>query len=74
MIKVKLNFFKYAAVAIVGWYVLYLLAVGLISSPSGDPYKPQALTSENTDADRAAVLAEGVVHALQDTLDSSFGS
>ncbi len=73
MIKVKLNFFKYAAVAIVGWYVLYLLAVGLISSPSGDPYKPQALTSENTDADRAAVLAEGVVHALQDTLDSSFG-
>lgn len=55
---------KYALAIIVGLYVLYILAVGLISSPSGELYKPQMLDQNATDQDRAMVLAEGVTHAL----------
>ncbi len=64
---------KYALAAIVGLYVLYILAVGLISSPSGELYKPQMLDQNATDQDRARVLAEGVTHALGEQLSTLFG-
>ncbi len=64
---------KYALAIIVGLYVLYILAVGLISSPSGELYKPQMLDQNATDQDRARVLAEGVTHALGEQLSTLFG-
>ncbi|MDD7022598.1 MAG: DUF2333 family protein [Aeromonadales bacterium] len=64
---------KYALAIIVGLYVLYILAVGLISSPSGELYKPQMLDQNATDQDRAMVLAEGVTHALGEQLSTLFG-
>lgn len=64
---------KYALAAIVGLYVVYILAVGLISSPSGELYKPQMLDQNATDQDRARILAEGVTHALGEQLDTLFG-
>ncbi len=64
---------KYALAIIVGLYVLYILAVGLISSPSGELYKPQMLDQNATDQDRAMVLTEGVTHALGEQLSTLFG-
>ena len=64
---------KYALAIIVGLYVLYILAVGLISSPSGELYKPQMLDQNATDQDRAMELAEGVTHALGEQLSTLFG-
>lgn len=59
--------------AILGVYILYLLALGLISSPSGSAYEPQSLPPEATDQERARVMAEGVTHALAGQLDTLFG-
>lgn len=53
--------------------VLYILAVGLISSPSGNAYKPEVLPANATDAQRAQVLANGVTTAINDELNSFFG-
>lgn len=68
-----LNALKYIVATLAGIYVVYLLAVGLVSSPSGDSYRPDALDASATDHDRAVVLAEGVTHALDDCLSSIFG-
>ncbi len=73
MKKINLNYFKYIAAFLVIWYVLYLLAVGLISSPSGKVYAPDALDANATDNDKASVLAEGVVASLEDCLKAPFG-
>lgn len=53
--------------------VLYLCAVGLISSPSTDPYKPQVLDASATEQERALVVARGVTSALDQSLSSFFG-
>ncbi len=73
MVKFKLRFVEYVVGALAGWYLLYLIAVGLISSPSGQVYAPKTLDPAATDNDKAAVLAEGVVKSIEDCLDSSFG-
>lgn len=62
-----------ALIAVVGVIVLWVLAVGLISSPSSNPYKPEALAPEATDQERATVIANAVNFALQDQLSSLFG-
>ena len=53
--------------------VVYLLAVGLVSSPSTTPYKPQTLEASATDQERAAVIARGVTSALDQSLSTFFG-
>ncbi len=53
--------------------VVYLLAVGLISSPSTTPYKPQTLEASATDQERAEVIARGVTSALDQSLSTFFG-
>lgn len=58
---------------LVALVVLYLLAVGLISSPSTDPYKPEPLAANATDQDRATVIARGLTTALDQSLSSGFG-
>lgn len=62
-----------AIIAVVGVLVLWVLAIGLFSSPSSNPYKPEALAPEVTDQERATVMANAVNHALQDQLGSLFG-
>ena len=58
---------------IIGLIVLWLLAVGLISSPSSSPYRPEALPSTATEQEKAQVLANGLTHALEEELNSFFG-
>lgn len=62
-----------AIIAVVGVLVLWVLSIGLFSSPSSNPYKPEALAPEATDQERATVIANAVNYALQDQLDSLFG-
>lgn len=62
-----------AIIAVVGVLVLWVLAIGLFSSPSSNPYKPEALAPEATEQERATVIANAVNYALQDQLDSLFG-
>lgn len=62
-----------AIIAVVGVLVLWVLAIGLFSSPSSNPYKPEALAPEATDQERATVMANAVNYALQDQLGSLFG-
>ena len=62
-----------AIIAVVGVLILWVLAIGLFSSPSSNPYKPEALAPEVTDQERATVMANAVNHALQDQLGSLFG-
>lgn len=79
MNKVDLSFFKNAnkgvkaLLGLVGVVVLYILAVGLVSSPSSPQYKPEVLPANATDQQRAMVIAEGVTYALQAELDKFFG-
>ena len=62
-----------AIIAVVGVLVLWVLAIGLFSSPSSNPYKPETLAPEATDQERATVMSNAVNHALQDQLGSLFG-
>lgn len=62
-----------AIIAVVGVLVIWVLAIGLFSSPSSNPYKPEALAPEATDQERATVIANAVNYALQDQLGSLFG-
>ena len=62
-----------AIIAVVGVLVLWVLAIGLFSSPSSNPYKPETLAPGVTDQERATVMANAVNYALQDQLGSLFG-
>lgn len=63
----------YIVGGIIGLILLYIIAVGLISSPSSKPYTPGQLPANATDAQRAEVIAKGVTAALDDQLTSFFG-
>ena len=71
MDKVKLV--KYGLGAIVGLVVVWVLAIGLISSASTTAYRPEPLPATATDQERAQVIARGLTYALDDTLSSTFG-
>lgn len=71
--KVPGTTIKYTALGVVIIYVLYVLAVGLISDVSPSSYKPAKLTEQATERDRAMVLAQGVTDALEKELSSVFG-
>lgn len=58
---------------LVALIVIYILAVGIISSPSSAPYKPEPLPADATDTQRAQVMANGVTFAMQEELDKFFG-
>ena len=62
-----------AIIAVVGVLILWVLAIGLFSSPSSNLYKPETLAPEATDQERATVMANAVNYALQDQLGSLFG-
>lgn len=64
---------KYTGAVLVGVYAVYLLAVGLISSPSAELYNPQPLDEQATDHDKAVVMATACTKALDDELNSFFG-
>lgn len=69
----KLSAITSGVLGVVVLIVVYLLAVGLISSPRTDPYKPEALAANATDQERAMVIARGVTSALDQSLSSFFG-
>ena len=69
----KSKIFKLTAGSVVGLVVLWVLAVGLISSPSRDAYKPETLGANATEQERAIVMAKGVTNALDQSLSSLFG-
>ena len=71
--KVPGTAIKYTALGVVIIYVLYVLAVGLISDVSPRSYKPTKLSETATERDRAMVLAQGVTDALEQELSSLFG-
>lgn len=71
MDKVKL--IKYGLGGIVGLVVLWVLAIGIISSPHTTAYKPEPLAATATDQERAQVLARGLTYALDESLSSFFG-
>lgn len=60
-------------IGIIAVIIIYLVAVGLVSSPSSQQYKPEAVKSDATDAQKAQIMANGVTYALQQSLDSAFG-
>lgn len=74
-VKVDLKKNKVVAgiAGVVGLVVIYLAAVGIISSPSTDPYNPEPLPASATDQERAMVIAKGVTSALDQTMSSAFG-
>ena len=71
MDKVKLV--KYSLGTIVGLVVVWVLAIGLISSANTTAYRPEPLPATATDQERAQVIACGLTYALDDTLSSTFG-
>lgn len=71
--KVPKNKISIAIMSVVGVFVLYILAVGIISSPVAKPYSPETLEANATDKERALVISEGVTFALENQLDSLFG-
>lgn len=64
---------SYTIGAFAGIYVVYVSAVGLISSPSGEPFTPPVLDENSTNRDRAAVMSSALTHSLQNQLDSFCG-
>ncbi len=58
--------------ALVGVFVLYLLAVGMFSTVAGQAYKAPAEAPADDKA-RAVCLAEALVQPLEEELDSLFG-
>ncbi|MDT3663964.1 MAG: DUF2333 family protein [Anaerobiospirillum sp.] len=71
MDKVKLV--KYGLGTIVGLVVVWVLAIGLISSANTTAYRPEPLPATDTDQERAQIIARGLTYALDDTLSSTFG-
>ena len=63
----------YTVGAFAALYIVYVSAVGLISSPGGDPYIPPVLDENASNKDRAVVMSEALSHSLQTQLDSFFG-
>lgn len=64
---------RYVAGGVAGAVVAWCLAIGLISSPSSTPYKPESLDASATDQQRATVIANAVTYALDDQLSALFG-
>ncbi|HAR79470.1 MAG TPA: hypothetical protein DCR21_01440 [Succinivibrionaceae bacterium] len=58
---------------LVGAYVLYVSAVGLISSPSGETYQAPEAESIKTDKDKAVVISEALCKSIDNQLSSFFG-
>lgn len=69
----KLKLSQYSIGALVGLVLLWVVAVGLISSPHSNPYKPDTLGPEANDQQRAMVMAKGVTYGLDQELSSFFG-
>lgn len=79
VVKMKVTQFKQSSIyvkvglGVIAALILYILAVGLISSPSTDPYKPEPLDAAASNQEKAAVIARGVTSALDQSLSSFFG-
>lgn len=71
--KIKQKSLLSGLLGIVLLIVIYVAAIGLISSPSGTQYKPEPLPANATDRQRAEVIATGVTYALDEQLHSLFG-
>lgn len=71
--KIDVSKIKYAVGGVVGIYALYLVAVGMFTSPSPDLYKPEPLSEQATEHDKAVVMANALTKALSDELDGFFG-
>lgn len=69
----KLNFLKYAALAVVLLYVLYVAGIGLLTMPDNNLYTPPVNEEELTDHDRAVIMADGLNYALETELNSFGG-
>ena len=69
----KLKLSQYSIGAVVGLILLWVLAIGLISSPHSKPFKPETLGPDANDQQRAIVMAKGVTYALDQELSSFFG-
>lgn len=69
----KVKLIRNAVIGVVGLLVLWVLAIGLISSPNTKSYKPEPLAATATDQERAVVLARGLTYALDESLSSFFG-
>lgn len=69
----KLKLSQYSIGAVVGLILLWVVAIGLISSPHSKPFKPETLGPDANDQQRAIVMAKGVTYALDQELSSFFG-
>lgn len=62
-----------AAAVLAGAYVLYVVGVGLISSPASKIYTPAPPESALTEQQKGQVMAKAVTSALEQQLDTLFG-
>lgn len=69
----KTNLVGKIILGVIGVYVLYVLAVGLVSSTCPEHYSAPDLGDNATDKDKALILADAVTHSLETELDSFFG-
>ena len=69
----KINLVGKIILGVIGIYVLYVLAIGLISSTCPEHYTAPDLGDNATDKDKAMIMADAVTHSLDTELDSVFG-
>ena len=69
----KTNLVGKIILGVIGIYVLYVLAVGLVSSTCPEHYSAPDLGDNATDKDKALIMADAVTHSLETELDSFFG-
>lgn len=69
----KTNLVGKIILGVIGIYVLYVLAIGLISSTCPEHYTAPDLGDNATDKDKAMIMADAVTHSLDTELDSVFG-
>ncbi len=69
----KLKALKYVGAAVAAAAVIYVGIAGIFTPAATEPYRPEKLPDSATEQERAAVLAEGVVYALEQELDGFLG-
>lgn len=69
----KGKYVRYGLGGLLGLLLLWIVAIGLISSPHSKPFQPAQATASTTDQEKAAIIAQGVTYALDQELSSFFG-
>lgn len=64
---------RYGLGGVLGLVLLWIVAVGLFTSPHSKPFKPEAATAQATDQEKAVIIAQGVTYAIDQELSSFFG-